>query len=122
MGKDELMLGLRKRLATAPVINNRYVGDDGCFCAIGHLMDMTGVNMNEVRAYANSTTITRLVVERPLFLRPLLIAGFAVDELQRIQDLNDGYDTEKERKDHLGRYIDRQLNVHFMPQQPIERE
>lgn len=110
MDKQHILDTLKARIREQGVIENRYyIQREGksCFCAIGHLMDICGVDMEGIRIQANSEPLVNIDQRFPHYMEPLYKAGFTLDELSKLQDVNDDWEDVHERVGKLTRHIDR---------------
>lgn len=107
MDKVLALVELKERINTVGFNRYQYIGVDEdtgqkCFCSVGHLLDICGVDMEpiledeEINSYPVTNYRTREAV-----VEPLLELGFTETQLDRIQTLNDA-----DNKATLNSYID----------------
>ena len=65
-----------------------------CYCAVGHLLKDCGIDLTDLKEdyFINSRRIDSNDLTQ--YAKPLLDVGFELDELRKIQSLNDGAYTE----------------------------
>lgn len=106
MKKKEALQVLKNRIKTDGVIKYSYIKKDdegkACYCAVGHLMDICGVDMEIFQddAELNGESIERAYRQDDIF-QPVKELGFTIDELHIMQSYNDGQDV-----DRLTQYIE----------------
>jgi len=103
--KKRVLEKLKKKVQKHGVITAEYVGNMGgktCYCAVGHLMTLCGVDMEEVKMMYNSDVIG--VFEnsnRRKLIQPMLDEGFTMSDLRRLQIINDDSGNFTRKKDVL---------------------
>lgn len=95
MNKIEALKALKKRILDDGTGKYRYIEVDNAtgectYCAVGHLMDIYGVDVKKLDGNElNGLIVTRL---DNTFLNDVMKAGFTIEELRDLQFLNDdGY-------------------------------
>lgn len=113
MNKIEALNKLRTEIKSNGTIKYHYV-ENGCFCAIGHLMKVCGIDVptffNETWEDKNTINIGTLTcsLEDDEEMKKLL-SIFNEVELEEIQTCNDEYVEEEERNKELISLIDKMI-------------
>lgn len=103
--KVDALKRLKKKVLKYGVIGYQYVGKnpDGkrCHCAVGHLMNLCGVDMDKISMTCNSEIISMVSQESVggNIIAPLLEVGFTVSELNKLQTVNDNGTKFSRKKD-----------------------
>lgn len=86
---------LRKKVQKYGVIDCEYIRErDGkdCYCAVGHLMNVCGVDMDTIKSCYNGDNIGSFDVSNAeKLIQPILDEGFHMLDLQRLQGVNDSH-------------------------------
>jgi hypothetical protein len=103
---------LKSRIQEQGTIKREYVkrNEDGScsFCAVGHLLDIKGIDIGRIEESYNKVGIDNLPEDVILTLEE---AGFAEDQLMDMQILNDNFNTNERRKQALVSFIDKRIDL-----------
>lgn len=94
MNKKEILIQVAERVSNQGVIRYRYY-EEGCFCAVGHLARVCNMDMMPLIEHNSNTIFT---IGEATF-KPLLDLGFTIRELDILQNVNDEYSLDLERKE-----------------------
>lgn len=101
MDKKTILLEAKERIMEQGVIRHLYASHN-CYCAVGHIACAYGNGLiNRLSLYNDASVY---MVETAL--KPLIEAGFTISELHALQNCNDDWDDEEERRFKVLKYID----------------
>lgn len=88
----EVFETVKQRIEETGLIEKQYT-DGTCFCVVGHIMDVCGVDMNEIKEKYNKEKMYKLPAT---LLEPVYKQGFSLDQLEFFIQVNDQYANDKE--------------------------
>lgn len=107
--KKRVLEKLKKKVQKYGVISCEYVGNlngKTCYCAVGHLMNLCEVDMEEVRMMYNGDNVGSFENSNGMkLIAPVLNEGFTIRELHILQMINDDV-RDSERKKEVLEHID----------------
>lgn len=121
MNKIEVLENTIKQVEASDTLLRYYYTNEqkDCFCAVGHIMERCGVDMDQLLIYReeeqerlNGKDITALFNFEDV-MAPLIEAGFDYKELDRLQGINDGIGDNTERKEEVLQALKTMLDNSF---------
>lgn len=115
-----MLTQLKERVQKQGVIRGAYIeqkADGSCqFCAVGHLMDIAGIDRQQIILNINDDNVDTL---SGFYLNPLTSAGIKDEELQLLQEINDDNTI---GKDEIVEYITKLIEKNDEVENAITKE
>lgn len=96
MNKKDILIHVAECISEQGVVRHRYY-EKGCYCAVGHLARVCNMDMKPLMDNNKETVYTLGEVT----LKPILDLGFSMTELDILQNTNDEYADDLERKEQV---------------------